>query len=364
MHIYEKQELKMTSIHVVYNAGSLYEQAGRKGTMHLMEHMCCKNFDDLRDMMQELGISYNACTSDDHVIFWFKGLESKLSPVKEMLIKRLVSGFLPTEEQLVSEKKVVVEEYLDTFNDQIIGNYYNSMRSYYGYAGAIGLRTDIEKFTYNDAVETYNKYFKNPVRIIEIGPTKSNFSFIEYSDNYTISLPEFNFKETELEAVNTNNKLSVIGISKIKCEKNDYPALALGLSMLGDGLNSPIYQEIREKRGLSYFSWCESMPYGSNATVLLGSCTEKDRVNDLTDVYKMMLSDIGSYLTQERFELCMKRAMVIIEKREVLRFDNPEDLINKDGLYKYDGLESLTFEYVSEVIKKYINNDAIQLVVA
>lgn len=37
MHIYEKNDLKMTSVHVVYNAGALYESKGREGTMHLME---------------------------------------------------------------------------------------------------------------------------------------------------------------------------------------------------------------------------------------------------------------------------------------------------------------------------------------
>ena len=364
MHIYEKNDLKMTSIHVVYNAGALYESKGREGTMHLMEHMVCKNFDDLRDMMQERGITYNAMTGDQNVTFFFKGLESKLSPVKEMLVKRLISGFNATEEQLISEKKVVVEEYLDVFNDQILGNYYNSMRNYYGFHGSIGLRSSIEKFNYADALEVYDAYFKKPVRIVEVGPTKSDFSFVEYSEDSLGDLGEFGYRETELESVNVNNKLSVIGISKIKCDKKDYPALSLGLSMLGDGLNSPLYIEIREKRGLSYFSWCDSMTYGSHATVLLGSCTEKDRANELCEVYNNVLSNIESYLTVERFDVCKKRAMVIVEKREVLRFENPEDLIVGNGLYQYEGLESLTFEYVIEVVKKYINNNAIHLVVA
>ena len=364
MHIYEKNDLKMTSIHVVYNAGALYESKGREGTMHLMEHMVCKNFDDLRDMMQERGITYNAMTGDQNVTFFFKGLESKLSPVKEMLVKRLISGFKATEEQLISEKKVVVEEYLDVFNDQILGNYYNSMRNYYGFHGSIGLRSSIEKFNYADALEVYDAYFKKPVRIVEVGPTKSDFSFVEYSEDSLGDLGEFGYRETELESVNVNNKLSVIGISKIKCDKKDYPALSLGLSMLGDGLNSPLYIEIREKRGLSYFSWCDSMTYGSHATVLLGSCTEKDRANELCEVYNNVLSNIESYLTVERFDVCKKRAMVIVEKREVLRFENPEDLIVGNGLYQYEGLESLTFEYVIEVVKKYINNNAIHLVVA
>jgi len=129
-------------------------------------------------------------------------------------------------------------------------------------------------------------------------------------------------------------------------------------------LNSPIYTEIREKRGLSYFSWCESMTYGLDATVLLGSCTEKDRIDELCEVYTNILSNITSYLTVERFDVCKKRAMVIVEKREVLRFDNPKDLMLGNGLYEYEGLDSVTFEDVCGVVSKYINTDAIHLVVA
>jgi len=363
MHIYEQNNLQMTSLFIIFEAGSMVESKGKFGTMHLMEHMICKNYDDMRDTLQENGIVSNAYTSDSQVVFWFKGLESKLSPLKAELVNRIVGGFRATDEQLQMEKKVVVEEYLDTFNDQSIGNYYNTMRKFYGYHGAIGLRNDIEAFTYDDAIRVYNDYFTKPVRIVEVGPSKSDLSFVTYADDAVFTFNAFNVYDHVIEPVNAENKLSVVGIGRIKCDSAEYPTLKLGLSVLGDGLNSPLYKAIREDKGLSYFSWCDAMEFNYFGIPLFGSCTEKDRIDELMNVYTDFIKNIDSHITEERFNICKNRALVVLEKRDVVRYDCPEDLINGNGIFQYRGLHDITFAQVKSVIKKYINTTSIEFVV-
>lgn len=363
MYVYEQNNLQMTSLFIVFDAGSMFEPKGRCGTMHLMEHMVCKNYDDLRDTLQENGITSNAYTSDSKVVFFFKGLESKLSKLKPELVNRIIGGFKSTKAQFDMEKKVVIEEYLDTFNDQIIGNYYNSMRKFYNYHGPIGLRSDIESFTYDDAVSVYGEYFTNPVRIVEVGPSKADLSFVQYADPAICFFNEFGTYENEVEAVNAENKLSVVGIGKVKCDINDYPTLSLGLSVLGDGLNSPLYKAIREDNGLSYFSWCACMEFRNVALPLFGSCTEKNRIDDLMNVYHTFINSIDSQLTEERFNICKNRALVVLEKRLVLRYDNPEDLLNGDSVYQYRNLESITFDQVKTIVNKYVNSNTIEFII-
>ena len=55
--------LGMAGLYISYgHVGAVSEKAGKYGTSHLMEHMICKNTDDMRDRLQANGIYANAFT--------------------------------------------------------------------------------------------------------------------------------------------------------------------------------------------------------------------------------------------------------------------------------------------------------------
>ena len=62
MHYFEKNNLKMNGFYIVYNAGSIYEENGKAGTMHLMEHLICKQLDDMQNEFTKRCINFNAYT--------------------------------------------------------------------------------------------------------------------------------------------------------------------------------------------------------------------------------------------------------------------------------------------------------------
>ena len=93
MHFFEKNTLKMSGLYIVYNAGSIYEKLGQTGTMHLMEHLICKSFDDMQDELTSRNVEYNAYTCEEIVVVHFTGLNTQLnSDLKTRLVKRLTNG--------------------------------------------------------------------------------------------------------------------------------------------------------------------------------------------------------------------------------------------------------------------------------
>ena len=51
---YIHNPLGMAGLYISYgHVGAVSEKAGKYGTSHLMEHMICKNTDDMRDKLQE-----------------------------------------------------------------------------------------------------------------------------------------------------------------------------------------------------------------------------------------------------------------------------------------------------------------------
>ena len=69
----------MCALSLVYNAGAMYEEEGKYGTMHLMEHLICKRIDDLQDKYTNLNIEWNAMTDTQRVVIFINGINTALT---------------------------------------------------------------------------------------------------------------------------------------------------------------------------------------------------------------------------------------------------------------------------------------------
>ena len=363
MHIYEKKSLKMTTLSVVFNAGSLYEKEGRFGTMHLMEHLICKSFDDLRSELTKREITWNACTGDEFVQFYWTGLDSQLTPaLKQKLVSRVVDDIQKyvTKDAFNKENATVYQEYCDCFSDTQQGAVLNFFRKKFNYFNAIGKREDILNFTYEDMLEVKKEFFMKPARIIEVGPTKSDFWFVEYEDvkHEFAKLKYKNDWKAEQEMIPDDiKKVVVIGACKKAVKKADYPFLKVALLMLNKGLESPLYQEIREKRGLSYYSIADLQTNVNDSICAFYAATTSEQGFELKAVYDNFLSDIKSHLNKERFDEIMNAIEIAKEKRKIMRFSHITDLIRKGNVDMPKNMSKITYERVVEVAEKYLNND-------
>ena len=110
-------ETELSGFYVFYKGSTLNERVGIRGISHLMEHLMCKGIIQFTDEFDQNGISWNAGTGDDYIVFYFTGLEEKLDLFRDRIVTAL-STFKVTEKQFENERKIVIEEYKDAFNDQ------------------------------------------------------------------------------------------------------------------------------------------------------------------------------------------------------------------------------------------------------
>lgn len=364
--IVEINPLKMSGLYVIYgNAGAIYEKPGMYGTSHLMEHLVSRTIDDLRDTFQENAIMSNAYTSSDDVVFHITGLTSRLEPLAKDYVAHILGGVdMITEEKFENEKKTVLQEYGDTFADPMGGALNNGMRKIFGTYGPIGERKSVENFTYDDMKRVYKETFSKPSLIVYIGPTGINFTGVEYIDKCPEpSCPPVysENRDIELEPAPGIDRTMVNCFSKQVCTKEDSMALKLACGMLSSGLNSPLYQEIRGKRGLSYYSMGHVERNGSTVIPMFCAATENARVSELLGVYDMVFGDLDKYMTEERFNLCLSMARINREKEIVLRYEYFEDFIVDSLGYAMDEreLDTMTYDRVMEVAHRYLSLDKI-----
>jgi predicted Zn-dependent peptidase len=354
-----KNPTDLSGLYFVYKGSTNLEKKGWYGISHYMEHLVCKNIDDLLNVLQENGISWNAYTSNNVIVFYFTGLERYLAQFRDVLIERMKS-FSATPEECEKEKKIVLEEYMDGFTEQYSSHSENFFRRYYGSYSPIGLKEDIEKFTYQDCLDFYDLQYKEPDCIINISRTfELKSADIGFKDRSGSLLSNWGFSSSAILEPTTfgGDKTAIIWNKALPVNTDDYHVVMFINSMLISGLNSPLYQEIREKRGLVYYLHCYSSKLGNLPCLNISTMTSDKNVNELESVLADVLSNKEKHLTSERLELVRKSSIISREKKDINRYSDISDIISPDVAKLNAKLETLTLDEIFHVYDKYYSID-------
>lgn len=365
-HIYNKKSFKMTGLYITYHLGSLFEQPGEYGTSHLMEHLLCKTFKDEYPLLTKLDINWNAYTSHERIVVHFTGLDKYFTPeIKERLVRKLIGGIKIDENEFNTEKDVVLQEYDNSFNDPTTPQ--NILRIKYNDYGPIGKRSDIENFTFENMNEKYEKFLKTPNQIIEVGPSKSDFSFVTFHEDYIVEPRKTKWKQeyknVELEEIPENNNCCVEYLSKIKVKKSDFPALCIALDILMGGLESPMYNEIREKSGLAYSISGGVLKMLNDVFYCFSAETTPQNKDKIIEKYNMFFDDISKWITKNRFDDVISSYYINDEKAKLFAYNNVGDIINKGLPIMGNAYKKISFEQVIDAAKKYIIKDNLDLII-
>jgi len=351
-----KSETELSGFYVVYEGSTNLEKKGWFGISHLMEHLMCKNFDHLQEDFDKDGIDWNAYTSSNEIVFYLTGLDEKVNKWKGEFMD-LLSEFNVTKEQFENERNIVLEEYMDCFNDQNQTHMLNLSRKLFGDYDPIGLKEDLEKLKYMDCLNFFELQYAKPTKIINVSknkPYKNNT--IDFAKRDITKKLEFGENDVPLELSNEfKDKTSIVILSPVIEE--DFAYVHFINSMLSLGLKSPLYQEIREKRGLVYYVHCYQSRVNNQGINTISTQTSNKNYNDVVNAVKEVITNPGKYLTKERFDLVKDYYKVRMTKDEILRYKNVNQYIDPDGWSVYEILDKVNMKKIKEVYKKYYNFD-------
>jgi predicted Zn-dependent peptidase len=352
-----KSETDLSGFYIVYEGSVNIEESGVYGISHLMEHLLCKTFEHLQDEFETYGIDWNAYTSGNEIVFHFTGLDDNLKGYRKELVE-LISNFTITKEQFKNEKKIVIEEYKDTFNDQATAHYLNLDRKLFGLYDPIGLKSDLEKLTYLDCINFFEKQFMNPTKVINVSKN-SDFKFdVDFNDAPEGRDYEFlENNDVDLELGNDfKNKSSVICLSPFI--EDDFQYVHFINYMLSSGLNSPIYKEVREKRQLVYSISCSMRRLNKKGINYISTVTANDNAPKVIETLDMIFKNRDKYLTKDRFDIIKESLKVNLAKQEINRFSSVGRWISpEDYSMTPEFIDKVKFEKCKEVFDKYFNFD-------
>ena len=347
-----KSQTDLSGFYVVYEGSTNLEKKGNFGISHLLEHLCCKSFDHLQEDFDKDGIDWNAYTSGNEIVFYLTGLDEKVNKWKGEFIK-LLGQFNVTKEEFENERKIVLEEYMDSFNSQTEVHMLNLSRKLFNDYDPIGLREDLENLKFMDIINFWELQYAKPTKIINVSkgkPYKNNeIDFVERTIVKSIS---FGNHKVPFELGNEfKDKTSLVMLSPVIDE--DFAYVHFINAMLSLGLKSPLYQEIRERRGLVYYVHCYQSRMNQQGLNMIATQTSNKNFNACVDAIKEVLENPKKHLTKERFDLVKDYYKVRMQKDEILRYKNVNQYINPEGWSVYDIIDTVDFKKVKKVYDKY-----------
>ena len=272
MVLFQKNSSKSVAVEVMVKAGSNYESRNILGISHFLEHMLFEGTKKRPDSMiianeiEKYGAEFNAYTSTNRTAFFIKIINKHFEKALDIL-SDMVSNPLFREDKIAKEKKVILREIDMVTDDPRQHQWILFQRSLFEKHPAknptYGTIRTVNALSRKKLLDYYRQYYIPNNMIISVaGNIKDVKNKIQ---KYFGSLNSGNIPKrkvikeplnkkinTLVEKRKTQNSYIVLGYkAPVRTDKDSY-SLDVITSILGRGQSGWVFDEIRNKHGLSY----------------------------------------------------------------------------------------------------------------
>jgi predicted Zn-dependent peptidase len=283
------------SLSVFVRTGSLHESRQLNGISHVVEHMAFKGTQS-RDCQrinldaERLGAEVNAHTDKDHTAFHIEGLPADLPAFVGLLADIVRNSTFPADE-LERERQVIQHEFTEFEEDPAGVAFELFDRACYGMHPAgqpvIGNRANLKRFTRDDLLAyTQRQYTAANVVVAVAGPVdfdafvravEAAFGDMPQGEPNTVDAPAWQGGLKLRRLSGSSQCQAVLGFEAPLLGDAAHVPYVLAAALLGEGMSSPLLDEIRERRGLAYYVSCSAdvLPLASQFVVEAATAPEQ-----------------------------------------------------------------------------------------
>lgn len=277
------------------HTGSTAERDDEAGITHLIEHMLFKGTErrsahDIAASIEGQGGYLNAFTDREQTCYYARVLAEDVQNAMDVLADMVLNSKIDSEE-LSREKKVVLEEIKrgeDEPSDHVHDLHLNLRWGGHVLGKSIiGTRESVSSFEREHLKHYMDRRYRGGNLVLSVAGNVDADKVIEFARQSLGDLPELE-DHLDLGPVQAQSGYREIGRQEIesvhfcigtsgpnKHDPNRFKAAVLD-SVLGGGMSSRLFQEIREKRGLAYAvgSYLLSYTHGGSLVVFGGTSLE------------------------------------------------------------------------------------------
>lgn len=306
--------VESVAIGIWCDVGTRHEDLKVNGVAHMVEHMMfngtpTRSAQDIVNQIESVGGQMNAYTSRELTAYYVHLLKEHAPMALEILSDMVQRSIFP-ESEIEKERGVILQEIgmtLDTPDDLVFDMYQETAYPNQSLGAPIlGTADIIEKTIQKETMQDYVRRFYTPDNlVISAAGNVSHDQMLKWVEEYFTDLPPCsneNFAPAQYKGGETHieKKLEqthiVLGYQGISKEDPDYYAALLLSTIMGGGMSSRLFQEVREKRGLAYSVYAAHTAYHDDGQFEIYAGTGPDKVKDLMPVLQNEIEKISTDL--------------------------------------------------------------------
>jgi predicted Zn-dependent peptidase len=387
--IEEAREVHSVCIGIWVRVGSRNEVPEKNGISHFLEHMFFKGTEnrtaqDIATEIDSLGGEINALTSSEYTLYYVKVLDEYMEQALNLLTDIFLQSTFP-ESDIEKEKNIVYEEIKMVEDNPADYVHEIFSRNIWGEEGlgqsVLGRIETINSFTRSDLVSYINNFYGAENIVVSCSGNLNESRLIEHLNHTVGSLKRSDNKKNDVSTRFTSKaniitkKLSeshiCLGLKGLPYRSEHRYAMHLLNTILGSGISSRLFQNIREKRGLVYSIYSYHMSYVDTGLWAVYAGTDKKHVSEVINITTDEMKNLASTITTDELRRAKSQLkgnlllalestsnkMTNIAKQEIYygEYFTPQEVIQM--------VESVTIDDVRALSRKLAGNNSFALTV-
>ncbi|MBA5723762.1 pitrilysin family protein [Candidatus Liberibacter sp.] len=320
-------------------SGARDEREEEHGIAHFLEHMLFRGTSrrtakEIVEEIEKVGGDINAYTSVEKTSYHIRILKEDI-PLAIDILGDMLSNSIFDPSDIEREKNIVIEEigmaeddpwvflydnFLETvWRDQIVGR------------SILGKRETVSSFTF-EKISSYmsRNYTSDRVFVVGVGAV-DHVSFVRKVENCFKAFPILEKKANQKPALYVGGEYTrkrdlseahiALGFMGCAYQSHDFYPTQILASILGGGMSSRLFQEIREKRGLCYTIAAHHSNFSDNGVFCITAATAKESLVEMMfSIIEVIRSTLKNIKQSEIDKVCAKIRAQLIMNQEDLDF--------------------------------------------
>ncbi len=369
---------KSVTVLVMVATGSRYETKEINGISHFLEHMMFKGttkrpgYLDISQELDSLGAEYNAFTSKEYTGYYVKCAADKLDVALDV-ISDIFQNSKFDEKEMNKERGPIKEEINMNFDEPSRHIWDLFAEVMYGDQplgwDIAGTKEIIDGMRHADLVEYFNTHYfaKNTVVTVagnvDVSEVKEKVKkyFNNIRENTRLEPIPVKIEQKEpqlkIEYKKTDQTHVAIGFHAYSRFDPRYEALQLLAIILGGGMSSRLFVEVREKRGLAYRIRSGASTYNETGDFItyvgLNSSNLLEGIKVILEEHKKLIKDLVTEQELTRVKDHIRGSFVIgLEQSDDLAsFYGEQELLENKIETPEDRLKKITAVTREDILK-------------